>query len=371
MTSWGGSDWSGGSGAWWGSNAATSSAVKPSVPSEDQDKWGSWQSTGSSWWANTPATSSTAETAPSAPAQTEQEATPSQASQGGESWASARGREPALQSSSPVPQSGSTSVASQHPAESSAPAHQNGSTSTASQQSAQKRAQSAPPTPAVPPRQDKWWLGVDDETRKKYTEEMREWLKNIDSSFTKYFKIIEDNYDTVDQICRLYAVDSKKLNPALKGKYVDPLFFEDNGILDPEHRRMFKKWFAKRMGTDFVDEEVFSAVATSSSQPLGAATSSSSQPAGASPVPASSSSAPVWVPPGASEAAGSASASSSWNSGHEASATGWGGGWSGEAWKGGAWGERGKDEKSASSPSETAWTQPSWGEWGSSSDRWK
>jgi len=199
---------------------------------------------------------------------------------------------------------------------------------------------------------------VDAETRKKYTEEMREWLKSIDSSFTFYFKIIEDNYDTVDQICRLYAVDSKKTNPALKGKYVDPLFFDDNKISDLEHRRLFKKWFAKRMGLDFVDDS-----AAAVSAPAGAAAGSSASSAPMSPT---AQVAPTAVSGVASPAAGSTS-----TAGGYAEWAGPGASWSGEAWKGGSWGEKASesDEKGAA---ETAWTGSSWGgsEW-SASDKWK
>ncbi|CAE8620395.1 unnamed protein product [Polarella glacialis] len=85
-------------------------------------------------------------------------------------------------------------------------------------------------------------------------------LRSIDTNFTSYFQILEENYDTVDQIRRLYTawrlVDRKRSG---EPKYFDPnprrgygystigthrLFFQDNHVTDPGHRRLFKKWFA-------------------------------------------------------------------------------------------------------------------------------
>lgn len=197
MSSWSSTDWN--SGGWWGkSNGDTYSP----------EKWSSWRSAGTAWsdWNNYAATST-----PSASSSVQK--------QDADVWTSGRGRD------------------------------------VLPQQSSAKRAQSAPPTPAVPSREDKWWLGVDAETRKKYSEEMRKWLSGIDTSLSQYFATIEENYDTVDQICRLYAVDSEKPKPALKGKFLDPLFFDDNNISDPEHRRLFKKWFAAKLGVQFIDDE--------------------------------------------------------------------------------------------------------------------
>lgn len=313
MSGWGGSEWSGGGSAWGGSAwGAASNGDSPASP--EKEKWSSGSAWGSMWgagsWGATPASSSTHEPTPAASSQQ------------------------------------------------SVPAASQPSPATSSQQGAQKRAQSAPPTPAVPPRQDKWWLGVDAETRKKYTEEMREWLRSIDPSFTFYFKIIEDNYDTVDQICRLYAVDSKKTNPASKSKYVDPLFFDDNKISDLEHRRLFKQWFARRMGLDFVDDS-----APAASSPATVATGSSAPSVPMSPIAHAT---PATVSGVTSPAAGSTSTARGY-----AEWASLGASWSGEAWKGSSWGERASesDEKGAA---ETAWTGSSWGgsEW-NASEKWK
>lgn len=100
-------------------------------------------------------------------------------------------------------------------------------------------AQKVPESDSGPSRRvagsDKWWLGVDDETRRGFSEEMRRWLRGIDASLSQYFPTFEENYDTVDQICRLYTVG--------EAKSLDPLFFEDNRVLDPEHRKLFGRWF--------------------------------------------------------------------------------------------------------------------------------
>ncbi|CAJ1350971.1 unnamed protein product, partial [Effrenium voratum] len=53
-------------------------------------------------------------------------------------------------------------------------------------------------------------------------EEIRSWLLGIDCTLLSYFDIIEENYDTVDQICRLYLVEDGGQ------RRLDPLFFEDN-----------------------------------------------------------------------------------------------------------------------------------------------
>mmetsp|Transcript_18948 Transcript_18948/g.34090 ORF Transcript_18948/g.34090 Transcript_18948/m.34090 type:complete len:224 (-) Transcript_18948:28-699(-) len=222
-----------------------------------------------------------------------------------------------------------------------------------------KRAQSSPPTPVVPPRQDKWWLGVDAETRRKYTEEMREWLTGIHGSLSKYFSIIEENYDTVDQICRLYAVDAKKPRAERQSKYVDPLFFSDNQVNDPEHRRLFKQWFAKRLGVQFVDDEAPELVVSTASE--------QAKQTQTAPPPA----APKDIPQEAAPAA----AQKTWQAG-----SGWGA-WSAGSWNGGnSWWQK-ADEKGGAegSPAKDAtgypnnrnsWTSAGWGQW-RSNDRWK
>jgi hypothetical protein len=190
---------------------------------------------------------------------------------------------------------------------------------------------------------------------------MREWLKGIDSSFTCYFGIFEDNYDTVDQICRLYAVASEKNNPALLGKFVDPIFFDDNQISSPEHRRLFKKWFAKRMGQDYIDDEAPST--DLSAEPSVGTADSDATPA--SPAPAADrSSAPLFD--------STAHAQKSSTAVKEVSGWGGYGAWSSDAWNGSSWWDKAgdKDEKSGNGTSDAAWTNSSWGYWGSS-DKWK
>lgn len=185
---------------------------------------------------------------------------------------------------------------------------------------------------------------------------MREWLKGIDSSFSCYFAIIEDNYDTVDQICRLYAVDSKNPDPALKGKHVDPVFFGDNRISDPEHRRQFKKWFAKSMDQSFVDDEA-PALASAAVPPHSVAPVVAIASPSAGSVPASGWHAPEAVvadvqktdQPGQEVAAGWASSRA----------------WSGDAWTGSSWwgSQAGNenDEKATNDASETTWSKSAWG----------
>mmetsp|Transcript_6986 Transcript_6986/g.11096 ORF Transcript_6986/g.11096 Transcript_6986/m.11096 type:complete len:301 (-) Transcript_6986:38-940(-) len=119
----------------------------------------------------------------------------------------------------------------------------------------------------VPSRQDRWWLGVDGETRRQYAEEMRDWLRSIDTNFTSYFQILEENYDTVDQIRRLYTVDRKRSG---EPKYFDPLFFQDNHVTDPGHRRLFKKWFADEWGMAFAEDQAGKEDASSEAATAGA-----------------------------------------------------------------------------------------------------
>lgn len=63
------------------------------------------------------------------------------------------------------------------------------------------------------------------------------WLLEIDStgSLSAYRGAIEESYDTVDQIIRLYSRDEG---------VVDVSFFDDVGIEDPNHRHLFSAWFA-------------------------------------------------------------------------------------------------------------------------------
>ncbi|CAE7945133.1 unnamed protein product [Symbiodinium sp. KB8] len=115
--------------------------------------------------------------------------------------------------------------------------------------------------------ESEWWLGVDEATRQLLTvpelqrqlrtepsmerskveakEELRDWLRSISPIFTCYFQIMEENYDTVDQICRLYLIEEED-GESKTEKRLDPLFFQDNGIKDPEHQRLFRQWFASK-----------------------------------------------------------------------------------------------------------------------------
>ncbi|CAE7328115.1 unnamed protein product [Symbiodinium sp. CCMP2456] len=99
--------------------------------------------------------------------------------------------------------------------------------------------------PAESLEESEWWLGVDEATRQRLTEELRDWLRSISPTFTCYFQIMEDNYDTVDQICRLYLIEEED-GESKTEKRLDPLFFQDNGINDPEHQRLFRQWFASK-----------------------------------------------------------------------------------------------------------------------------
>eukprot|EP00434_Breviolum_minutum_P028375 symbB.v1.2.025103.t3/scaffold2405.1/size80018/3 len=67
--------------------------------------------------------------------------------------------------------------------------------------------------------------------------ELRDWLESIHPTLKVYLPMLEDNYDTLRQILRLYVEGGKRL---------DPLFFEDNHIVNGEHQRLFSDWFATR-----------------------------------------------------------------------------------------------------------------------------
>lgn len=265
MSAWGSADWGSSAGAWSGGGWSSSGGGDAAAKSSGTEWNGSH-----SWWS-------------SQPSRPKEEDAAAALRGKAEPWA----REPEAPAAAPAP-----------------------------------RAQSAPPAGRDAGRQgqgreDKWWLGVDAETRKKYAEEMKRWLLDINSKFSAYFSIIEENYDTVDQICRLYTVEG----PDKKGKVLDPLFFDDNKVSDPEHRREFKKWFAAKHGVTFVDE----AEPASDSAPVTAAVV---EPAwklqnGTGPgVPAEAVAAPGGAPPG-----------QSWTSGWSSSGgSGWGAGWSGQGW---------------------------------------
>ena len=67
--------------------------------------------------------------------------------------------------------------------------------------------------------------------------ELRDWLESIHPTLKVYLPMLEDNYDTLRQILRLYVEGGKRL---------DPLFFEDNHIVNGEHQRLFSYMPAQR-----------------------------------------------------------------------------------------------------------------------------
>lgn len=200
MSSWGSANWSGSSwgGSTWGSNNQSSGSNWWEKPGDNQN---GASGGGSSWW------NSQAAQQPQAAQKPEEKAAPAPPQANG--WKKEETK----------PASGSGASEGTKPA-------------------ATAPAATAPATPAST--KDKWWLGVDADTRKKYAQEMREWLSEIDRSFDQYFKTIEENYDTVDQIVRLYTVEGQN------GKSLDPLFFDDNKVTSEAHRLLFKNWFGKK-----------------------------------------------------------------------------------------------------------------------------
>lgn len=67
--------------------------------------------------------------------------------------------------------------------------------------------------------------------------ELRDWLESIHPTLKVYLPMLEDNYDTLRQILRLYVEG---------GKQLDPLFFEDNHIVNVEHQRLFSYMLDQR-----------------------------------------------------------------------------------------------------------------------------
>lgn len=63
------------------------------------------------------------------------------------------------------------------------------------------------------------------------------WLLEIDAEgeLSVYKSVLEENYDTVDQIIRLYGSEDVILYES---------FFDDAGIDNADHRRLFLKWFS-------------------------------------------------------------------------------------------------------------------------------
>ena len=67
--------------------------------------------------------------------------------------------------------------------------------------------------------------------------ELRDWLESIHPTLKVYLPMLEDNYDTLRQILRLYVEGGKRL---------DPLFFEDNHIVNGEHQLLFSYMLDQR-----------------------------------------------------------------------------------------------------------------------------
>mmetsp|Transcript_173892 Transcript_173892/g.557353 ORF Transcript_173892/g.557353 Transcript_173892/m.557353 type:complete len:252 (-) Transcript_173892:21-776(-) len=68
---------------------------------------------------------------------------------------------------------------------------------------------------------------------------LRGWLLEVDDSGSlahHYLARLQDNYDTPEQVCRLYAA----------GAAWSHLFFQDLQVLDPRHRGLFSVWLASR-----------------------------------------------------------------------------------------------------------------------------
>uniref|UniRef100_A0A7S4RZF4 Uncharacterized protein n=1 Tax=Alexandrium monilatum TaxID=311494 RepID=A0A7S4RZF4_9DINO len=71
------------------------------------------------------------------------------------------------------------------------------------------------------------------------------WLREVDPAgrLSDYARVLEESYDTVDQIVRLYC------GSAEEGGRLDMTFFDDVDVRDPEHQRLFSEWSARRVGT--------------------------------------------------------------------------------------------------------------------------
>lgn len=69
------------------------------------------------------------------------------------------------------------------------------------------------------------------------------WLLEVDpeGNLSIYSKALEESYDTVDQIMRLYCLEEGLL---------DATFFDDVGIDNADHRRLITEWFARRKQDD-------------------------------------------------------------------------------------------------------------------------
>ncbi|CAK9007795.1 unnamed protein product [Durusdinium trenchii] len=88
-----------------------------------------------------------------------------------------------------------------------------------------------------------------------YAEELRQWLRSIDASLEdRYFPILEEHYDTLSQIKRVYLFHDES------GPHLDAQFFEDNHI-DRPHQQLFRA--ALERGLSRLDRAVSAVSATS------------------------------------------------------------------------------------------------------------
>ena len=75
----------------------------------------------------------------------------------------------------------------------------------------------------------------------RFLEELRDWLEGMHPSLMVYLPVLQENYDTLGQIVRLYVLEDPRKSGSVQ---LDPLFFDDNQIRE-EHQKFFTDWFAK------------------------------------------------------------------------------------------------------------------------------
>jgi hypothetical protein len=77
------------------------------------------------------------------------------------------------------------------------------------------------------------------------TLSFRDWLQDIEPSgfLLSYQDALLEHYDTVEQIVKIYVVGTNFGDSAEKAT-LDPLFFDDVGVISPSHRAAFGAWFA-------------------------------------------------------------------------------------------------------------------------------
>jgi len=80
------------------------------------------------------------------------------------------------------------------------------------------------------------------------------WLLEVapTGSLSVYAEALEERYDTVDQIVRLYS----------DTELFDAAFFDDAGVVDPEHRQLFSEWFSRHELKDQLPQDSPSIVHT-------------------------------------------------------------------------------------------------------------